>query len=101
MKFTKHFAAFMLMMFVVFSANAQTHTNHSDYKKIKQGVKSGELTKAETYKLGRQQYALRKDIRQAKSDGMVACNERKNIRKGKKKADANIYRKKHNDRDRN
>ncbi|MFT3979322.1 MAG: hypothetical protein QM687_02555 [Ferruginibacter sp.] len=101
MKLTKLFAAFTFMMVVAFSASAQSNTQRSDARKIRQGVHSGELTKAETYKLTKQQYALRKDIRQAKSDGVVTCAERKDIRIDKKKADANIYRKKHNDRDRN
>ena len=101
MKFTKFLAAFTIMITIAYASNAQEGNHRSDYKKIKQGVKSGELTKKETYNLAKQQHAIRKDVRQAKADGVITCNERKDIRKDKLKADANIYRKKHNGRDRN
>ena len=101
MKHIKFFTAIAFFMAVSFAAGAQNNTQRQDIKKIKQGVRSGELTKKETYRLGKQQYAIRKDIRRAKADGTVTCTERKNIRIEKKKADANIYLKKHNGRDRN
>lgn len=99
MKLTKIFAALSLFSVMAISANAQA-THRSDRSKIKQGVKSGELTKKETCNLAKQQKNIKKDIRQAKADGNITRAERQDIFIAKKKADASIYRKKHNDRDR-
>jgi len=101
MKLTKFIAAFVIMIIAATSVTAQTAANRNDKVKIKQGVRSGELTKAETVTLAKQQKDLRQDVRLAKADGNVTMAERKNIKKEKKQADRAIYRKKHNNRDRN
>lgn len=100
MKLTKIFAALSIFSIMALGANAQT-THRSDRSKIKQGVKSGELTKKETRSLVRQHRDIRSDVRDAREDGVVTNRERKHIKIDKKKADASIYRKKHNNRDRN
>ncbi len=82
------------------SANAQT-TSKEERQRIKQGVKSGELTKAEAKNLRRDQKELRQEKKAAKADGTVTKDERKELRKDKRKASREIFRKKHNKRDRN
>ena len=99
MKLTKILAALSIFSFMAFSATAQT-ANRSDRAKIKQGVKSGELTKKETHNLVKQERHIKRETRRAKADGVVTKAERRNIYVDKKKADANIYRKKHNNRER-
>lgn len=100
MKLTKFIAAFAIMITAATAVNAQSATNRSDKSKIKQGVKTGELTKAETRNLAEQQRDIRKDVRVAKADGDITRAERKHIKREKKQADRTIYRKKHNDKDR-
>ena len=97
----KILAALVIMIIAASNLNAQVTPNPSDKLKIGQGVKSGELTKAETVKLAKQQKEIRKDVKSAKADGEVTTAERKDIKKDKRKADRTIYRKKHNNRDRN
>lgn len=65
--------------------------------RIKQGVKSGELTKRETIKLEKEQAKIRQDKQTAKSNGKVTPQERKKIRHEQRKASRNIHRLKHND----
>jgi polyhydroxyalkanoate synthesis regulator phasin len=99
MKLTKIFAALSVFSIMAISASAQT-THRTDRSKIKQGVKSGELTKKETKTLVLQQRDIRRDVKDAREDGNVTAQERRHIKIDKKKADASIYRKKHNKRDR-
>lgn len=100
MKLSKIFAAFSLFSILAISASAQTTAHRTDRSKIKQGVKSGELTKKETKTLIHQQRDIRRDVKEAREDGNVTAQERRHIKRDKKKADASIYRKKHNKRDR-
>jgi hypothetical protein len=97
MKLSKIIAALSLLMIIAFSASAQT----TDKKRVRQGVRTGEITRTEMYKLGRQQRDIKKDRREARADGEVTSCERKEIRTDKKRQDATIYRLKHNNRDRN
>ncbi len=84
------------------SANAQLrkHSQHQKHR-IRQGVKSGELTKKETKNLIEERKEIHQDVKLAKSDGKITPNERKIIRKEKRQQSHAIYRKKHNNRDRN
>ena len=100
MKLTKILLAFSFLLMIAISSNAQA-PQVADKAKIANGVKNGELTKGETRKLVRQQRHIRRTKREAKSDGVVTAEERRDIHAKKKKADANIYIKKHNNRDRN
>lgn len=70
-------------------------------KRIAQGVKSGELTKAETANLVKGQKEIRQDVKAAKADGVVTRSERKDIKQDQRQQSRKIYRKKHNNRDRN
>jgi uncharacterized membrane protein YebE (DUF533 family) len=69
--------------------------------RIAQGVKSGELTKAETKNLVNGQKEIHQDVKAAKADGVVTKEERKDIKKDQRQESRKIYRKKHNNRDRN
>ena len=101
MNLKKNLAAFVIMIIAAGNLNAQVAPNPSDKIKIGQGVRSGELTKAETVRLAKQQREIKKDVKSAKADGVVTREERKDIKREKRKADRTIYRKKHNNRDRN
>ena len=66
-------------------------------KRIRQGAKSGELTKKETVRLQRQQRRVRKHKRATKADGKVTRRERASVHMHQNKASRNIRRQK-NDR---
>ncbi|MEO5650927.1 MAG: hypothetical protein ABIR03_13530 [Ginsengibacter sp.] len=83
------------------TTNAQIKPREqSQHQRIKQGVKSGELTKAETKNLREDHKELHKDVKMAKADGKVTKQERKIIKKEQKKNSHKIFKKKHNKRER-
>ena len=67
--------------------------------RIKEGVKSGELTKGETQKLKREQAKIQHDKQKAKQDGKVTPQERRHIRREQNKANRDIYRLKNNEQE--
>ena len=86
---------------VIASSNLTAQTQNSNQRKrVRQGVKSGELTKAETAVLAHQQKDIRTAKHQARADGKVNRDERKDINQDQRKASKSINRKKHNKRDR-
>jgi len=64
--------------------------------RIRQGVKSGELTKGETRKLEKEQAKIQHDQKEAKSDGKVTPQERRKITREQNKASRDIKRLKNN-----
>ncbi|HNU88826.1 MAG TPA: hypothetical protein PKJ94_11065 [Ferruginibacter sp.] len=80
-------------------AEAQ-QTQRMQRHRIREGVRSGELTRSETRGLALQQRRIHRDIRMAKRDGVITRRERKEIRRDKRMANRSIYRKKHNRRHR-
>ena len=68
--------------------------------RIGDGIRSGELTRAETRSLAQMQRNTRRDIRMARRDGVITPKERREIRRDKKMTSRAIYRKKHNRRHR-
>lgn len=64
-------------------------------ERIKQGVRSGELTRGETRQLAQEQRAIRQKERQYKSDGVLTRNERQDLRQDQKAASRDIYEQKH------
>jgi hypothetical protein len=64
-------------------------------RRIRQGVKSGELTKHETRRLEREEGKIQADKLQAKSDGKVTKAERKQLHKELNKAIKDIHKQKH------
>ena len=83
------------------STNAQIrHRAANQHQRIKQGVKSGELTKAEARNLRGNEKDIHQDIKAAKSDGKITPAERRDIKKDERQNSREIYRKKHNARER-
>lgn len=64
--------------------------------RIRQGVKSGELTKGETRVLEKEQAKIQHDKKVAKADGKVTPQERRKIRREQNKASRDIKDLKHN-----
>jgi len=64
-------------------------------ERIQQGVKSGELTAKERAGLAQDQKEIREDKREAKSDGTVTKEERKELHQEQNQASKNIYKQKH------
>lgn len=100
MKSIKFLSAFIIMLIISTTTNAQAGRSRIQHKRIADGVRSGELTRRETRQLAAQQRDIRLDKREARADGMVTRDERREIRKEKRHASRNIYRKKHNRRER-
>jgi polyhydroxyalkanoate synthesis regulator phasin len=63
--------------------------------RIKQGVKSGELTKDEAKELRQDQREIRQKEREMKSDGTLTKDERKELHQDLKESSQNIYEEKH------
>ena len=74
----------------------QRKENQQD--RIAQGVKSGQLTPAETAKLEKQQQGINKQVAQDRkaNGGKLNASEKKQVNKEQNQASRNIYRKKHN-----
>ena len=68
--------------------------------RIKQGAKSGELTKQETGGLLKEQAKLRKKEKQYKSDGKLTPKERASLHKKENKTSNHIKEQKHDEQKR-
>jgi hypothetical protein len=77
-----------------------THRQINQQARIKQGVRSGELTKGETIRLEKEQAKIQADKKKAKADGEVTPQEHRHIKKEQNKASRHIRRLKHNDQTR-
>ncbi|MFT3681822.1 MAG: hypothetical protein QM791_16235 [Ferruginibacter sp.] len=100
---SKIFAVLAIIMAVsITDASAQIRKRaKNQHQRIKQGVKSGELTKAEAVNLRNDQKEIRQDVKEAKTDdGKITKDERKEIKQEQRKTSRKIFRKKHNNRDR-
>ena len=64
--------------------------------RIKEGVKTGQLTKGEAKYLQQEQKEIRKSKRVAKQDGKVTKGERRMIKSEQNQANKDIYKLKHN-----
>jgi hypothetical protein len=69
-------------------------------RRIRHGVRSGSLTRREAGRVAAQQARIRRHERRAKADGRVTARERASIQRRENRASRNIYRKKHNNRNR-
>ncbi len=96
---TKILFAAIIMALAVSSAEAQTVVRQRvQHKRIRQGVRSGELTPAEATNLRHGQREIRREKKAARADGVVTPGERREIRKDQRKESRKIFRKKHNNR---
>ena len=98
----KSIVAIAVFSTLAYTSNAQTiitarpvSTIKNDRQRIKQGVKSGELTPAETARLAAQTKNLKEEKKDYKADGIVTTEERKDLRQDKRKVSRHIYRQKH------
>jgi len=82
------------------NTNGIDKRERNEQKSIRQGVRSGELTWREFAKLEREQFKIRRLEHKAKSDGVVTFKERFRLHKNLNEARHDIYRAKHNRRDR-
>ena len=69
-------------------------------QRIDQGIASGELTKREARRMGRQQKAVDSAENKAKADGVVTAQERKRLSRAQNATSRHIYRQKHDAQDR-
>jgi hypothetical protein len=97
---TKLLFSAIILALAVSNADAQTGKQVRQHKRIKQGVKSGEITKAEAINLRKGQQEIRQEKREAKADGVVTPAEKKEIRQDQRQESRKIFRKKHNGRTR-
>lgn len=101
---TKLLIAVVLMLgFAINSAEAQSIRGKAriERHRIGAGVRSGQLTRPEAYRLHREQRHIRKDIHRARrNDGRIDARERKHIRHEQRKHSRRIYMAKHNGRKR-
>ena len=65
-------------------------------QRIRSGVKSGEVTRKEFKRLGREQRRTGESIRNARADGRVNARERRHIRELQDRASKHIFLAKHN-----
>jgi E3 ubiquitin-protein ligase DOA10 len=69
-------------------------------ERIKDGVKSGELTRRETRRLAAEQKKIRNDEARSKADGIVTPRERARLNKELNRAGRDIHRQKHDNQKR-
>ena len=74
---------------------------HREQARIRQGIRSGELTRAEARRLEAQQARIRVNERFARADGNLSLKERERLHKELRHANRNIYRQKHDNQVRN
>lgn len=71
------------------------HRQHHQQHRIHQGVKSGELTRAETRRVQAEQRHIRREERAYKADGHLTRAERADLHRDQNHASRDIYRQKH------
>ncbi|MGC4101260.1 hypothetical protein [Ferruginibacter sp.] len=92
MKSTVLAAAVLLLSVAYTNADAQTvrQKGRNQRHRIAQGVKSGELTKAETVNLAKDQKEIHQEVKDAKADGVVTKEERKDIKQDQRQESRKI-----------
>ena len=97
-------AATLCLMHSVIGESAEAarmdKREHRQGARIRQGVKSGELTKGEAQRAGKKQLGIKRAEERAESDGVVTRREKAGIERRQDKASHQIHRLKHNDRKR-
>jgi hypothetical protein len=68
---------------------------HNQQARIRQGVRSGELTPHETRKLEREERGIRREERQYKADGQLTGAKRRDLQKDLNHASRDVRRQKH------
>ena len=73
---------------------------HNQQERIRQGIKSGELTRREAVRLEEQEAKIRVNEKFARADGKISAAERERLEKELNRTSQNIYEQKHDDQDR-
>lgn len=95
------FSAVAALLLTATAAQAQTATpginarQHAERARIRQGVRTGELTRPEAARLRGREAEVSQDRREARADGVVTTAERKDLRHDERRASRAIYRQKH------
>ncbi len=76
---------------------AVKHRQARQHERIHQGVKSGELTKEEAHLLRKEQRDVKKEKKEAREDGVVTTEEKKQIKEMQNEASKDIYEEKHDE----
>ncbi len=82
----------------VYAQTATPRVRHSQVNqqaRIREGVRSGELTKGEAVRMEARQAKIQHDKKVAKSDGIVTLEERAKLNREQNAASRKIYRQKH------
>jgi hypothetical protein len=75
--------------------NGVDHRQHNQADRIRQGVRSGELTREEARGLVKEQREIRKTEGEYKADGVLTRDERRDLHQQLNQASKNIYQQKH------
>jgi hypothetical protein len=70
--------------------------NHRQIQRIRQGIRSGEITRPEVRRLKKEQRCIERAYLRASGDGHLNWSERRRLDKMQNRASRNIYRAKHN-----
>jgi len=94
-------SALILMAFSTLNVSSQVRKAARNQKqRIHQGVQSGEITPGERARIAAKERDVRQEVREAKADGVITIDEKRDIRHEQKQASRTIYRTKHNAKDR-
>ena len=85
----------------LFGANPVDRREQAQRARIRQGVRTGELTRNETRRLAKEEARIRVVERKAKSDGEITKKEARKLDRVLDKASRNIHRQKNDRQDRN
>ena len=96
----KGFILGMLVSAIGFAAGRHDHREARQNARIRQGVKSGELTESEAAKVRQQQRKIHRTEERMEADGQVSAGEAAKLERMQDRASKTIYRKKHNERER-
>jgi hypothetical protein len=73
---------------------------HKEQQRIRQGIRSGELTRPEARRLEAEQARIRVNERFARADGKLTMRERERLNRELHRASHDIYQQKHDNQDR-
>jgi hypothetical protein len=94
----------LLLTCVLFFTNESKSQQKEDINlkgeraRVRQGVRSGEITRREAVKINKEKQDVKAAKRAAKADGVVTPEERKEVAKQDRQLDRTIHRTKHNNR---
>ncbi|NML19802.1 hypothetical protein HHL16_02905 [Pseudoflavitalea sp. G-6-1-2] len=99
MKTTMILSLALMLVVGVSAAQAQPYIAKNEHRRINNGVRSGELTRGEAYRLRADQRDIHRDyVRYKRNDGHISPRERKHLMHERQKASKRIYHAKHNSR---